>query len=413
MTLQELEKLMRSLFEDESLDIVRDTGYSLSFVVPGKVRDVKAALLARTDPAGWDGEAIHWFYRCDDEDWALYLRSVPHSVYCIATVQSLHARHMQQYEDAARVTPEQQAIYDAEEAQRREEAEARRRRDTRNEPLAPLGGPFHSDGERVWARTGSGHQYRALNNFDLGSFRHLVDHFAVDASGLRYYAGGAAFSYDDAGEGLVADGDAATLEPLGGGWYRDARQAYHVERDIHDPDRGPCRLTVVKADVASLTHIGGAYARDAKHLFCAGVRKRGIDDPAGVVSLGYRYARHGAQILYDGKIVTKPGRVDVETARGVFHDMLIDADGHVLWGKNYRKPLPGIDARSLRFLNWAFAVDDQRVYYRTNTNLAVCEGVDRASVEVVPPIRIRDKHGLIDIRYPEGIVRVPDPSTES
>lgn len=111
--------------------------------------------------------------------------------------------------------------------------------------------------------------------------------------------------------------------------------------------------------------------------------------------------------------MTKPGRVDVETARGVFHDMLIDADGHVLWGKSYRKPLPGIDARSLRFLNWAFAVDDQRVYYRTHTNLAVCEGVDRASVEGVPPIRIRDKHGLIDIRYPEGVVRVPDPSTES
>ncbi|MBN3769072.1 hypothetical protein [Burkholderia sp. Se-20378] len=76
---------------------------------------------------------MHWFYRCDDKDWALYLRSVPHSVYCIASVQSLHALHMQQYEDASRVTPEQQAIYDAEEAQRREEVEAQRRRDTRNE----------------------------------------------------------------------------------------------------------------------------------------------------------------------------------------------------------------------------------------------------------------------------------------
>ncbi|HHX4055148.1 MAG: hypothetical protein ACN6QT_20825 [Burkholderia contaminans] len=413
MTLQELEKLMRRLFEDESLDIVGDTGYSLSFLVPCKVRDVKAALQARTGPAGWDGEAVHWFYRCDDEDWALYLRSVPHAVYCIASVQSLHARHMQQVEEASKVTPEQQALYDAEEAQRREAAAARRLRDTRNEPLAPLGGPFHSDGERVWARTGSGDQYCALNNFDLASFRHLVDNFAVDASGLRYYAAGAAFSYDHAGEGLIADGDAATLESVGGDWYRDARQAYYFERDPYDPDRGQCHLTVVKADVATLTHIGGAYARDAKHLFCAGVRKRGIDDPAGVVGLGYRYARLGAQILYDGKVVDKPGRVDVETARGVFHDMLIDASGHVLWGKNYRKPLPGIDPGSLRFLNWAFAVDDQRVYYRTNTNLAVCKGIDRASVEAVPPLRIRDKNGLVDIRYPEGAVHVSDPSTES
>lgn len=152
---------MRRLFEDESLDIVGDTGYSLSFLVPGKVRDVKTALQARTGPAGWDGEAVHWFYRCDDEDWALYLRSVPHAVYCIASVQSLHARHMQQVEEASKVTPEQQAIYDSEEAQRREAAAARRLRDTRNEPLAPLGGPFHSDGERVWARTGRGSVLRA------------------------------------------------------------------------------------------------------------------------------------------------------------------------------------------------------------------------------------------------------------
>jgi hypothetical protein len=413
MTLQELEKLMRSLFEDESLDDFGKSDYSLTFVVPGKVKDVKAALLARTDPAGWDGESVHWFYRNDAEDWALYLRAVPHAVFCIATVQSLHAQHMQNHLDASAVTPEQQAIYDADEAQRREEAEARQRRDTRTEPLAPLGGPFHTDGERVWARVGSGHRYHALDHFDLGSFRHLVDNFAVDAAGLRYYAADAASRYDDAREGLIADGEAATLEALGGDWYRDARQAYYFDRDVHDPDRGQCHLTVVKADVASLTPIGGAYARDAKHLFCAGVRKRGIDDPAGVVGLGYRYARLGAQILYDGKIVTKPGRVDVETARGVFHDMLIDADGHVLWGQNYRKPLPGIDAPSLRFLNWSFAVDDQRVYYRTNTNLAVCEGVDRASVEAVPPMGIRDRHGAIELRYPDGIARVPDSPTES
>ncbi|EKS9793729.1 MULTISPECIES: hypothetical protein [Burkholderia] len=53
------------------------------------------------------------------------------------------------------------------------------------------------------------------------------------------------------------------------------------------------------------------------------------------------------------------------------------------------------------------------MYYRTNTNLAVCEGIDRASVEAVPPLGIRDKSGLIDIRYPEGAVHLPAPSTES
>ncbi|MCA8067311.1 hypothetical protein [Burkholderia sp. AU38729] len=53
------------------------------------------------------------------------------------------------------------------------------------------------------------------------------------------------------------------------------------------------------------------------------------------------------------------------------------------------------------------------MYDRTNTTLAVCEGVDRASVEAAPPLRIRDKNGLVDIRYPEGAVQVPDPSTAS
>ncbi|WP_143289729.1 hypothetical protein [Burkholderia ubonensis] len=197
----------------------------------------------------------------------------------------------------------------------------------------------------------------------------------------------------------------------GGGPYRDSRQAYYCGPDIYD--RGERRLIVVKADVASLAHIGGAYARDAKHLFCAGVRKRGIADPASVVSLGYRYARIGEQVLYDGKIVTKPGRVDAKTARAVFHDVLIDDNGHVLWGPNYRKPLPGLDARSLCFLTRFFAVDEHRVYYRTNTNLAVCEWADRASVEAAPPVGIRDKYGLIGLAYPEGAVRLGDPSTES
>ncbi|WP_322064633.1 hypothetical protein [Burkholderia ubonensis] len=60
-----------------------------------------------------------------------------------------------------------------------------------------------------------------------------------------------------------------------------------------------------------------------------------------------------------------------------------------------------------------FAVDEHRVYYRTNTNLAVCEWADRASAEAAPPMGIRDKYGLIGLAYPEGAVRLGDPSTES
>ncbi|WP_185731679.1 hypothetical protein [Burkholderia contaminans] len=47
MTLHELEKLMRRLFEDESLDVVGDTGYSLSFLVSRKVRAVRTSRAAR------------------------------------------------------------------------------------------------------------------------------------------------------------------------------------------------------------------------------------------------------------------------------------------------------------------------------------------------------------------------------
>jgi hypothetical protein len=164
---------------------------------------------------------------------------------------------------------------------------------------------------------------------------------------------------------------------------------------------------VVKADVASLEYLGGVYARDARSLYCAGTRKRAVTDVSRVVSLGYRYARNGADILYDGKVVSRPGQIDVNTARAVRENLLIDARGHMLLGNRYRKPLPGIDAGSLCFLTPYFAVDDHRVYFLTNTNLTVCELADRATVEVAPRWRIRDKHGLLDI-HSTGVVRVAD-----
>lgn len=36
MAVQELEKLMRSRFDDDSLEVFGETGYSLSFVVPAR-----------------------------------------------------------------------------------------------------------------------------------------------------------------------------------------------------------------------------------------------------------------------------------------------------------------------------------------------------------------------------------------
>jgi len=402
MTIQELKDVLRRLFDSDSLPFTEIGNYGLSFTVPGKAKDVMDTLKDRTEPTRWDGDPGNWFYTDDDQDWSLYLRSIPHSVLCLASVRSLHRQHLAQYE----LTPEQHERIAADEAQNRLKHENWQARNIRTEPLPPLGGPFYTDGERVWAHTVFDCRYTALNNVDLASFRHLIDNFGADASGLRCYTRGDAHHFEREGEGVIGDGDADTLQALGGGWYRDARQAYYLAPDRFD--RPGYHLVVVKADVASLQHIGGAYARDAKHLYCNGVRKRGIDDPAHVVGLGYNYASIGNQLLHDGKLITKPGRVEAASARAVFQDVLIDDDGHMLWGRNYRKPLPGIDARSLRFLNYYFAVDAHRVYTRTNTSLVVCDWVDRASVTEVSSFHIRDKDGLIGMLYPSGVGRVAD-----
>ncbi|WP_321877174.1 hypothetical protein [Paraburkholderia bannensis] len=388
---------LRALFNEPAIEFTDYASYGVTFVLPGKVKDLKATLLARTDASHWSGEAGHWFYECQQENWTLYLRAVPQAVLCIASVLSLHMRHLEQY----KLTPEQQAAIAADTTRAIQTDRDWEQAHLTSDTLTPLGGPFYSDGKRVWVRYGEGPRYRALNYLDLASFRHVVDHFAVDVAGLRYYARG---SYDALSDGAIVKGaDPATLIRLGGHWYRDARQAYYFEWDswqFHAP-------VVVKADVASLEYLGGAYARDARSLYCAGIRKRAIMDVSRVVSLGYRYARIDADLLHDGKIVSRPGPIDVDTARAVRENLLIDARGHMLLGTRYRKPLPGIDARSLRFLTPYFAVDDHRVYFLTNANLAVCELADRATVEVASRWRIRDQHGLIDLQD-TGVVRVSD-----
>jgi len=75
--------------------------------------------------------------------------------------------------------------------------------------------------------------------------------------------------------------------------------------------------------------------------------------------------------------------------------LLIDRSGHMLFGKLYRKPVPGVDAESLCFLNRRFAVDRNRVYALRDSNLVVCDLADRASVEVADVYSIRDKGGRI------------------
>jgi hypothetical protein len=397
MTIQELQHLIRRLFEDDALAFFGTTDYSIAFALPGNAKHIMNKLLDHTDPSGWDGEAGHWFYQNDNEDWALYLRSIPTAVLCLATVRSLHLRHMDQY----RVTQEQEALISADMEQSQQAHQAWLKNNVRTDELIPLGGPFYSDGERVWGRSQYGYPYYALNHIDLTTFRHLVDSFGADALGLRYYVEGSHGIPSSQDHGLIEGSDPATFELIGQHWYRDSHQAYYFESEkIH------AYPIVVKTDVATLEHIGGAYARDARHLFCAGIRKRSIADPASVASLGGRYARIGTHILYEGKIVTRPGRIDVETARAAWDDLLIDETGHMLFGKNYRKPLKTLDAKSFRFLTQFFAVDDDCVYVRSNTNLVVCELADRASVQAAPPLRIRDKYGLIDIKYPEGAVRV-------
>jgi len=280
----------------------------------------------------------------------------------------------------------------------------RARRDTRqntSRELAPLGGPYFSDGERVLIRpqrrSFDDPPWISLDHFDLASFRHLTGLFAADRRGLRYVGVG----YESYGKDAIKGADPSTFRALKDHWYQDARQVYYFDTD----DLWP-QLAIVKVDMPSFTLLGGAYARDAKGLICAGVRKRDIADASRVAGLGFLHARMDDKILYRGKVVPKPGAIDIETAKALSDTLLIDQDGHVLLGARYRKPITGIDVASLRRLNRRFYVDNSRVYALTDTSFTPCEIADRASVEADKHDSIRDRLGRIIVQSSGQIKRV-------
>jgi hypothetical protein len=246
----------------------------------------------------------------------------------------------------------------------------------------PIGGPYFSDDGRIMVRPERPHdgEWVSLDHFDYDSFRHLAGVFGQDRHGLRYFTPG----LERYGHAPVKGADPASFEQVDGPWFRDKDQVYYFDSAVPMPE-----LSIVKADLASFEVLGGAYARDAKGLIVEGVRKRGIDDSAAVQALGHSFARMGETLLYRGKPVTKPGKVDPATARGVHTQLLIDANGHMLFGGSYRKPIPGIDPATLNFLNRAFAVDAHHVYAMTDTGLVPCEDIDREHVQPNGPYAVR------------------------
>ncbi|QBF29884.1 DKNYY domain-containing protein [Thalassococcus sp. S3] len=251
-------------------------------------------------------------------------------------------------------------------------------------PTKSLGGPFFSDGKRVLVRPRRSHDGRwvTLDYLDHDSFRPIVDVFGVDKHGLRYFNPG----LESFGTDPVKDSDPESFRALGDDWYRDDGQIYYMALDSHHP-----QLVCTAADPASFEVLGGVYGRDADALFVGGVRKRNIDDPGAVVALGGDYARIGDTILRNGKPVKNPGAIDIATARGLPGvRLLLDAKGNLLLGGRYRKPLPGFDAASFRFLNQSFAVDHDQVYALTEAALSICEDIDRATVESDGPMSVRD-----------------------
>ncbi len=152
------------------------------------------------------------------------------------------------------------------------------------------------------------------------------------------------------------------------------------------PDIG---IAIVKAIDESFEVLGGSYARDAKGLIVEGVRKKGVDDPGAVVVVGFTYARMGDTLLYRGKPIAKPGKVDIGSARGVHDQLLIDASGNMLLTSRYRKPVPDLDPATLRFINQVFAVDAHRVYVLTDSGLVLCEDIAPGLVEAMGGYAIR------------------------
>lgn len=242
-----------------------------------------------------------------------------------------------------------------------------------NEPV-PIGGLYYSDGSRILVRPRRPQEaeWVSLDHFDHDSFRHIVDVFAQDRHGLRYFLPG----LESYGMEPVKKADPASFEKLDGPWFKDKQQVYYIDSTAPLPE-----LAVVKVDMASFEVLGGAYARDAKGLIVEGVRKRGIDNPAVVESLGYSFARMGDTLLYRGKPIGRPGKVNPATARGVHEQLLIDANGEMLLGGSYRKKIPGIDPASLHFLNRVFAVDARHVYAITDTGLLLIEDIEPGGVE--------------------------------
>jgi len=234
----------------------------------------------------------------------------------------------------------------------------------------PIGGPFFSDGARIMVRPQRPRdgQWMSLDHFDHDSFRHVADVFGQDRHGLRYFVPG----MERYGKEPVKGADPASFEHINGPWFRDKGQAYYFDSQSAMPE-----LAIVKADMASLEVLGGAYARDAKGLIVEGVRKRNVEDPASVQALGQTFACMGNTLLYRGKPVAKPGKIDPVTARGIHDQLLIDASGHMLFRGTYRKPIPGLDPATLAFLNHVFAADAHHVYALTDTGLVLCEDIDR------------------------------------
>jgi len=391
--LHDLIVTMQELFQKNDLVFDEYFNHGLIFFVSGKIKALRSDLLSRTHASKWDGEGMHWFYTDENEGWSLSLRSVPHGVLCLANIVSLHQKYLEQFTPNEAKLAEQQAA----EAELQHEFSQRNALNITGDTLLSIGGPYYSDGERVWIRTEDGKHFLALNDFDLRSFHHIVDRFAVDRAGLRFSptAVGDSVCGNDS---IVVGGDPDTFIAVSDCWYIDSRQAYYV-----DP-RG--WLVLTKIDSQSFELIGGPYARDAKGLIYAGVRKRNITTPESVVSLGYWYARMGPHILYEGKIIANIGAINVATARAVWDDVLIDDGGHYLLGSRYRKPVPGLDPGSIQFLTYTFAVDKQNVYARTQ-KIIYCELADHASVRVESSLHnaIRDKNGLIYVNSAGLVVR--------
>ena len=170
-------------------------------------------------------------------------------------------------------------------------------------------------------------------------------------------------------------------------------------------------LAIVKADIASFEVLGGVYARDAKGLIVEGVRKRSIDDPASVKALGHTFASLGDTLLYRGKPVTKPGKVNPATAHGIHQQLLIDASGRMLFCGTYRKPIPGLDPATLKFLNRVFAVDAHHVYAMTDSGLILCEDIARDLVQQVGPYAVSVENTRFHIASRQ-LMRVPLRETE-